>query len=159
MKTITLSPIAYVKNPRKQAKDDFWGNVISEITLVDELPAECFEGIETFSHVEVIYYFDKSTQEMKGAAHPRENKDWPKTGIFAQRKKDRPNHIGTTIVELISHKGKTITVKNLDAIDGTPVLDIKPVVKEFLPLSKVIQPKWVSILMKDYWKKNSIVLR
>jgi tRNA-Thr(GGU) m(6)t(6)A37 methyltransferase TsaA len=152
MKSIPLSPIAYVKNTRKNMEDDFWGNVISEITLVDELPEECLEGIETFSHLEIIYYFDKSIKELKGSAHPRENPNWPKVGIFAQRKKDRPNHIGTTIVELISRKGKTLTVKNLDADDGTPVLDIKPVVKEFLPLTKVTQPSWISELMKDYWK-------
>jgi tRNA-Thr(GGU) m(6)t(6)A37 methyltransferase TsaA len=152
MKTITLSPIAYVKNTRKNMEDDFWGNVTSEITLVDELPEECLEGIETFSHLEIIYYFDKSAKELKGAAHPRENKNWPIVGIFAQRKKDRPNHIGTTIVELVSHKGKTLIVKNLDADDGTPVLDIKPVVKEFLPFSKVTQPTWITELMKDYWK-------
>jgi|SRR5581483_12242283 len=152
MKSIILSPIAYVGNARKGMDDDFWGEVNSEITLVDDLPEACFGGIEAFSHLEIIYYFDKSDKELKGAAHPRENKNWPKMGIFAQRKKDRPNHIGATIVELLSRKGKTITVKNLDAIDGTPVLDIKPVVKEFLPLGKVTQPAWVSELMKDYWK-------
>ncbi len=152
MNTIVLSPIAYVKNTRKNMEDDFWGDVVSEITLVDEMTTESLDGIETFSHLEVIYYFYKSTKELQGAAHPRENRIWPKMGIFAQRKKDRPNHIGTVIVELISHQGKTITVKNLDADDGTPVLDIKPVIKEFLPLSAVTQPQWVSELMKDYWK-------
>lgn len=152
MKNITLSPIAFVKNKRQNMEDDFWGNVISEITIADNLPEESLDGIETFSHLEIIFYFDKSTKELKGAAHPRENINWPKVGIFAQRKKDRPNHIGTTIVELISRKGKTLTVKNLDADDGTPVLDIKPVVREFLPLSKVTQPDWISELMKDYWK-------
>lgn len=152
MEAITISPIAHIRNNRKNMEDDFWGNVVSEITLIDALPEECFDGIETFSHLEVIYYFDKSTKELKGSAHPRENKNWPKVGIFAQRKKDRPNHIGTTIVELVSRNGKTIVVKNLDADDGTPVLDIKPVMKEFLPLNSVTQPTWASELMKDYWK-------
>jgi tRNA (adenine37-N6)-methyltransferase len=73
-------------------------------------------------------------------------------GIFAQRKKDRPNAIGLTIAELIKHEGNKIWVKNLDAIDGTPVLDIKPVMKEFLPAADVIQPPWAGELMKDYWK-------
>jgi len=133
-------------------EDDFWGDVSSEITLVYELPAESLDGIDAFSHLEIIFHFDKSTKELTGAAHPRENKNWPKVGIFAQRKKDRPNHIGTTIVELVSRKGRTLIVKNLDADDGTPVLDIKPVVKEFLPLTNVSQPAWISELMKDYWK-------
>jgi tRNA-Thr(GGU) m(6)t(6)A37 methyltransferase TsaA len=152
MKNITLTPIAFVKNERKNMEDDFWGDVTSEITIMDELPEESLDGIDAFSHLEIIFYFDKSTKELKGAAHPRENKNWPKVGIFAQRKKDRPNHIGTTIVELVSRKGRTLTVKNLDADDATPVLDIKPVVKEFLPLTKVSQPAWISELMKDYWK-------
>jgi len=152
MKSITLAPIAFVKNSRKNMEDDYWGDVVSEIVLTDDVSEESLDGIETFSHLEIIFYFDKSTKELKGATHPRENKNWPKVGIFAQRKKDRPNHIGTTIVELVSRKGRTLTVKNLDADDGTPVLDIKPVVKEFLPLNKVSQPAWISELMKDYWK-------
>ncbi|MES1220024.1 MAG: TrmO family methyltransferase, partial [Bacteroidota bacterium] len=71
--------------------------------------------------------------------------------IFAQRKKDRPNSIGLTTVELIERKGKTITVRYLDAIDGTPILDIKPVMKEFLPASEIRQPVWATELMKEYW--------
>jgi tRNA-Thr(GGU) m(6)t(6)A37 methyltransferase TsaA len=151
---IKLLPIAYVKNMREDMSDDFWGNVLSEITIVDELPEECLEGIEAFSHLEILYHFNKADESktLKGAAHPRENKAWPNMGIFAQRKKDRPNHIGSTIVKLLSRKGRTIIVSHLDADDGTPVLDIKPVVKEFLPEGVVTQPLWVSQLMKDYWK-------
>jgi tRNA-Thr(GGU) m(6)t(6)A37 methyltransferase TsaA len=152
--TISLDPIANVKNMRNDMSDDFWGNVLSEITLVDELPEESLQGIETFSHLEIIYHFNKAdaAKVVLNAAHPRENKTWPKVGIFAQRKKDRPNHIGTTIVKLVARKGKTLIVSNLDADDGTPVLDIKPVVKEFLPQGEVVQPTWISELMKNYWK-------
>ena len=150
--SISLSPIAFVKNSRSDMSDDFWGNVVSEITLVDELPAECFDAIDSFSHLEVIYHFSKAEKTMIGSAHPRENTAWPKVGIFAQRKKDRPNHLGLTIVELVKREGRTITVKMLDADDGTPILDIKPVVKEFLPQGDVKQPAWIGELMKDYWK-------
>ena len=154
MTNITLSPIGYVKNLRNDMSDDHWGNVLSEITLIDSLPEDCFEGIETFSHLEIIYHFNKADESkiLRGANHPRENKAWPRVGIFAQRKKDRPNHLGVTIVKLISRSGKSLIVSNLDADDGTPVLDIKPVVKEFLPLEEVKQPAWISQLMKDYWK-------
>lgn len=151
MNSFTITPVAFVRNTRKSMEDDNWGDVISEITLTDELPEECFDGIDAFSHLEVVFCFDKSTKTVIGSEHPRENKAWPKVGIFAQRKKDRPNHIGTTIVELISRKGKTVTVKMLDADDGTPVLDIKPVVKEFLPLTAVKQPQWITELMNNYW--------
>src|ERR1700739_459109 len=152
--TITLSPIGYVKNMRSDMSDDHWGNVLSEITIIDELPEECIEGKDAYSHLEIIYHFHKADESKtgKGAEHPRDNKAWPKVGIFAQRKKDRPNHLGATIVKVVSRTGKSIFVANLDADDGTPVLDIKPVVKEFLPQEEVKQPAWVSQLMKDYWK-------
>lgn len=154
MNDIIVKPIAYVSNTRHDMSDDYWGQVLSEITIVDNLPDECLDGIETFSHLEIIYHFNKADEAkvVTGANHPRENKAWPKVGIFAQRKKDRPNHLGATIVKLIERKGRTLVVANLDADNGTPVLDIKPVVKEFLPLEEVRQPGWISELMKDYWK-------
>jgi tRNA-Thr(GGU) m(6)t(6)A37 methyltransferase TsaA len=152
MENISLSPVAYVKNSRTNMQDDYWGDVMSEIVIFKDLPEECLDGVESFSHLEIIFYFNKSDKEMKGSAHPRENKAWPKVGIFAQRKKDRPNHIGTTIVELVKREGRVLTVKKLDADDGTPVLDIKPVVREFLPVGDITQPQWITELMQDYWK-------
>ena len=149
-----LKPIGYVKNSRTGLDDDNWGNVVSEIIIADTFPEECLDGIEEFSHLEIILYFHQSEENetVYGAAHPRGNKAFPKVGIFAQRKKDRPNHLGVTIAKFISRKGRTLKVKHLDAIDGTPVIDIKPVVKEFLPDGKIKQPQWMSELMKDYWK-------
>ena len=137
-------------------QDDYWGNVISEIIIYDKFPEECLDGIDTFSHLEIIFYFDKAdyNKTVDGAAHPRGNKDWPSVGIFAQRKKDRPNHIGTTIVKLISRKGRVLIVQGLDADNDTPILDIKPVAKEFLPQEEVTQPVWMTELMKDYWKQR-----
>ena len=134
--------------------DDFWGEVISEIKLNDEFAADALDGIEDFSHIEVVFIFTKAIAAniVTGSEHPRENKDWPKVGIFAQRKKNRPNLIGTTICELVKREGRSLFVKKLDAIDGTPVVDIKPVIKEFLPGMAIKQPNWSTELMKDYWK-------
>jgi tRNA (Thr-GGU) A37 N-methylase len=73
-------------------------------------------------------------------------------GIFAQRNKDRQNWIGLTTVELIERTGRVLRVRYLDAIDGTPVLDIKPVFREFMPKTTIRQPEWVDDLMKDYWR-------
>ena len=151
MNDIILEPVAFVCNSRKEPIDDNWAEVESVIELADSLPAECFDGIEQFSHLEIIYYFDKSVKIFTGSEHPREDTRYPKVGIFAQRKKDRPNHIGATIVKLIEHKGRQLIVKNLDAINNTPVLDIKPVFSEFLPFEKVIQPDWSKDVMKNYW--------
>ncbi|PID60695.1 MAG: tRNA (N6-threonylcarbamoyladenosine(37)-N6)-methyltransferase TrmO [Ignavibacteriae bacterium] len=149
---IILKPIAFVKNNQKEKSDNNWSEIISEIKLTDNLPIECLDGIETFSHLEIIYFLDKSNKTITGSEHPRENPNFPKVGIFAQRKKDRPNHIGLTIVNLIKKEGRKLIVSNLDAIDGTPILDIKPVFKEYLPKGEIKQPDWTIKLMKNYWK-------
>jgi tRNA-Thr(GGU) m(6)t(6)A37 methyltransferase TsaA len=151
---ITLTPIAFVRNNRKDLSDDNWGEIDSDIGLAENLPAECFDSIESFSHLEIIFHLDKSTKQVFGSEHPRENHNWPKVGIFAQRKKDRPNHIGLTTVKLLKKEGRTLTVSNLDAIDGTAILDIKPVFEEFLPSGEIKQPEWTRELMKDYWSKS-----
>ena len=149
---ISFKPIAFIKNSRLTPSDDHWLD-ISTIELIPEVPEEAFLNITMFSHLEIIYFFHlvKPIDQIY-AGHPRENPNFPKMGIFAQRKKDRPNPIGLTTVELVSHNGKSIMVKNLDALNGTPVLDIKPVMKEFLPQVETAQPIWVSELMQDYWK-------
>lgn len=148
----TFQPVATVKNNRKDLSDDYWGSIISEIELTENLPPESFDGIDAFSHLEIIFHFDKADKsKIVFHGHPRGNKNWPDVGIFAQRKKDRPNGIGLTIVELVKKEGNRIWVKHLDAIDGTPILDIKPVMKEFLPSADIKQPSWSTALMKNYW--------
>jgi len=153
MTDIIVKPIGYVKNSRVNPIDDNWSSVESTIELIDDLPDECLDGIEQFSHVEILYYFNKSTKTLTGSEHPRENSAYPKVGIFAQRKKDRPNHIGATIVKVVRRQGHQLVVQNLDAIDGTPIIDIKPVFTEYLPQGDVRQPEWSHELMKEYWQK------
>ena len=109
-------------------------------------------GIETFSHCIVVYVFDKATwDQSKMSRHPRGNKDWPEVGIFAQRAKDRPNRLGVTVCRILEINGSSIRVAGLDAIDGTPVVDIKPWMEEFGPRGDGSQPLWSTELMKDYW--------
>lgn len=149
---IVMHPIARVANSRKQVTDDNWGQVVSEIILENDVPVEVLENIELFSHLEIIYHFDQVPQErIVYSGHPRENKAYPLMGILAQRKKDRPNRIGLCTVKLLAHEGRAITVEGLDAVDGTPVLDIKPVFREFEPNGEIRQPEWVADLMKKYW--------
>jgi tRNA (adenine37-N6)-methyltransferase len=150
---ITFSPVAYVRNSRKAPLDDHWGSVLSEIVLADDMPSEVFQGIAEFSHLEIIYFFDQvASGHIAFSGRPRGNPAYPVVGIFGQRKKDRPNRIGLTTVQLVEHIDRTITVKYLDAIDGTPVLDIKPVFREFQPGNEIRQPAWVGDLMKNYWE-------
>jgi tRNA (adenine37-N6)-methyltransferase len=150
---IKLIPIAVVKNSRTIPTDDYWEEVISEIELAEHIPTEAFESISDFSHLEIIYFFNKvDDKEVVFSGRPRGNPNYPSVGIFGQRKKDRPNALGLCTVELLEHKGRSIKVKYLDAIHGTPVLDIKPVFKEFQSKGEIRQPFWVSDLMKNYWK-------
>ncbi len=152
--TLILQPIAFVSNERINANDDSWGDVISEIILADHLPSTCLNGIENFSHLEIIFYFHqlKDMDVVFDLRHPRNNTTYPLTGIFAQRGRARPNKLGATIVEFLEKKDRSILVKGLDAMNGSPVIDIKPVMKEFLPHSLVKQPEWSVDLMKNYWK-------
>ena len=152
---ITVKPIAFVQNKRNETKDDFWGDVTSEIILADDIPEGAFDGIEEFSHLEIIFHFNKvpAAQFELTGIHPRNNKNWPKIGIFAMRKRKRPNHLGLTTVRLLKRAGRILTVELLDADNGSPVLDIKPVMKEFMPQEEVRQPVWSNELMKDYWSK------
>jgi tRNA-Thr(GGU) m(6)t(6)A37 methyltransferase TsaA len=151
--TITLSPIGYVRNSRTAVEDDAWGSVVSEITLVEPCDAECLEGIQDFSHVEVLFHFDRVTEAQitYGARHPRNNRNWPRVGILAQRGKNRPNRLGLCTARVVARRDATLVLEGLDAVDGTPVLDIKPVMKEFLPRGEIYQPDWSSELMKKYW--------
>jgi tRNA-Thr(GGU) m(6)t(6)A37 methyltransferase TsaA len=150
---IRVTPVAFVKNTRSEPGDDFWGGTISEIELAEGVGTEAFEGIGAFSHLEIIYHFDRVSEgKVAFSRRPRGNPAYPVMGIFAQRNKDRPNFIGLAMAELIEHAGRVIRVRYLDALDGTPVLDIKPVFREFMPNAEVRQAVWVSDLLKDYWK-------
>ncbi|MDW3209093.1 MAG: tRNA (N6-threonylcarbamoyladenosine(37)-N6)-methyltransferase TrmO [Reichenbachiella sp.] len=151
MKDLTFKPIGYVKNKRAEKSDKFWGTVESIIELTEEFSVDSLDGIESFSHLEILYSFHKSEKVFVGSEHPRGDKRYPKVGIFAQRKKDRPNHIGATIVNLIRTEEKSLIVSNLDAINGTPILDIKPVFQEYMPKGEIKQPDWTKELMKEYW--------
>ncbi|MCI1774924.1 SAM-dependent methyltransferase [Paenibacillus lautus] len=149
----TIKPIAFVDNQRTEIQDDNWGEIISIIRLNEDLSEESIKGIEEFSHLEILFYFHKVSDDkiQYEARHPRNNKEWPEVGIFAQRGKNRPNRLGSTIVELVERKQNELIVKGLDAIQETPIIDIKPVMKEFLPKSEVKQPKWSNSLMERYW--------
>lgn len=152
---IEVGPIGRVEGARTNAEDDYWGGAESCIALGDQYPPEALDGIEEFSHVEVLFLFDQVAPEkiISGARRPRNNPDWPLVGIFAQRGKNRPNRIGSTICRIEGRDGRRLYVAELDAIEGTPVLDIKPVMQEFLPREAVRQPDWSRQLMRLYWEK------
>lgn len=152
--SIAMTPIGQVWGGRTVPEDDDWGESRACIVLDPErFDDEALMGLDSFSHAEVIYVFDKvaDDQIVTGARHPRGNKDWPKIGIFAQRGKNRPNRIGVTMCEIVSVNGRVLEVKGLDAIDGTPVLDIKPVMSGFAPRGAHREPGWALEIMEKYW--------
>jgi tRNA-Thr(GGU) m(6)t(6)A37 methyltransferase TsaA len=150
---IFLSPIGTVRNSRQSVEDDGWGGIVSVIELNSSFTEEALLGIEQFSHAEIFFYFHlvEDAKIESGARHPRNNQAWAKVGIFSQRGKNRPNRLGATIVKIIERRGSHLFVQGLDAVDGTPVLDIKPVMREFLPQENVTQPQWAAELMRNYW--------
>lgn len=155
--SFTVRPIGFVHSSRTEVADDFWGGLVSEIELCPDVPVESLEGLEEFSHIEIIFVFNRISPDdvETGLRHPRNNPAWPKAGIFSHRAKRRPNRLGSTIVRLIGREGPRLRVLELDAVDGTPVLDIKPVISEFLPREPVRQPEYLRELMRDYWRDES----
>jgi tRNA-Thr(GGU) m(6)t(6)A37 methyltransferase TsaA len=151
---IALRPIAFVRSSRDVVEDDRWDAETASIELAEHVPIESLEGLAQFSHAEIIFVFDRLPESdvVTGARHPRGNTNWPVVGIFAQRGKNRPNRLGATMVRILAVEDRRIRVAGLDAIDGTPVVDIKPVIREFLPREEVRQPAWATELMKTYWE-------
>ena len=149
-----MCPIGFVRSTRKTIEDDKWDKENMSIELdTEQFNAESLFGLSEFSHVEIIFHMNQvdSTKIEKSARHPRNNTNWPKIGIFSQRGKNRPNQMGSTICEILQVDGTNLYLKGLDAIDGTPVLDIKPWVNEFGPRGTIHQPIWITELMKEYW--------
>jgi tRNA-Thr(GGU) m(6)t(6)A37 methyltransferase TsaA len=150
-----VDPVGVVRSPRSEATDDDWGEVVSTITLdAERYGPEALAGLADFSHVEVVYMFDRvGPDEIEvGSRHPRGNPEWPRVGIFAQRARGRPNRIAVSVCRLLGVDGLSLHVVGLDAIDGTPVLDVKPYMEEFGPRGEVHQPGWSHELMAGYWK-------
>lgn len=150
----TLVPVATVVGGRTAVRDDDWDAERAILRLdATRFAADAVAGLDAFSHLEVIYLFDRVDPEAveTGARHPRGNRAWPRVGIFAQRAKDRPNRLGVSRCALERVDGLDLHVRGLDAVDGTPVLDIKPYMSEFGPRGPVHQPAWSRELMAGYW--------
>jgi tRNA (adenine37-N6)-methyltransferase len=145
--------VGYVEGGRREAVDDDWGDVEAVIRLDERFGPEALAGIDAFSHLEVVYAFHlvEEAAVEHGARRPRGNPDWPRVGIFAQRGKDRPNRLGVSRCELLGVEGRVLRVRGLDAVDGTPVLDVKPWMAEFGPRGELRQPAWAGELMRGYW--------
>ena len=149
---IEFNSIGNISSSVKGQTDLNWGKVESKIVIEPEL-SEGLTGLSDFSHIIVVYYLNeaKFIKEKHLIRRPQGREDMPMVGILSQRAKDRPNQIGITSVELVSVKDNVITVRGLDAIDGTPVLDIKPYYPIYDSKNEARVPNWVNVLMKEYF--------
>lgn len=144
--------IGVVHSPRNVVHEDDWGDVVSVIELDDRVfePSATL-GLRDYSHVEVLFSFHLATRTCRGTQHPRGNEAWPCVGILAQRAPNRPNHLGVTVCQLVAVDGLAVTVRGLDALDGSPVFDVKPYLPEFAPRGDVRVPDWSRQLMRRYF--------
>ncbi|HTO52439.1 MAG TPA: tRNA (N6-threonylcarbamoyladenosine(37)-N6)-methyltransferase TrmO [Myxococcota bacterium] len=144
--------IGWVRSSASEKVDENWGSVESLIELEPEFRPG-LRGLDEFSHVLVVAWLHGA--KFEPARHlvrrPRGQADMPELGIFAQRAKDRPNPFGITVVPILGVTDSGVRVRGLDAIDGTPVLDLKPYFPQFdsAPGAKV--PQWVGRLMRGYF--------
>jgi tRNA-Thr(GGU) m(6)t(6)A37 methyltransferase TsaA len=147
-----VEPIGVVRSPVSETVDEAWGSVVSEIHLLEGLEPG-LTGIGDFSHILVLFLMHQATFDK--ARHlvrkQREREDMPLTGIFAQRARHRPNPIGVTAVRLLEVRDSVLRVQGLDAVDGTPVLDIKPYLPAFDRVENPTVPEWVDRLVEGYF--------
>jgi tRNA (adenine37-N6)-methyltransferase len=153
MQAITIQPIATIKNDiRTSTTDADWGKVISEIHF-DEQLAPGLQGLSDWSHVIVIFSMHETRfkADTDLVQRPRGLADMPEIGIFAQRTQQRPNTIGVSAVKIVDVQANVVRVKGLDAINGTPVLDIKPYAPIYDSASEPLVPGWFIRLMQGYF--------
>jgi tRNA-Thr(GGU) m(6)t(6)A37 methyltransferase TsaA len=123
---------------------------ISEI-VIDERLVDILDGIEDYSHLVVIYWAHKVPEQGRSLTrvHPMGRRDIPELGIFSTCSPARPNPVLTTVVQLCGRKENVLEVAGLDAVDGSPVVDIKPYVKDSYPQEGVRVPDWMERLQKE----------
>lgn len=149
MAVIEINPIGIVHANAEDIQHN-WRSIVSEIHINEDFVIG-LEGLENWSHIVVIFsmhetHFDPDKHLLN---RPGGRDDMPETGIFAQRSHLTPNTIGMTVVKLLDIKGAVLTVRGLDAIHGTPVLDIKPYAPIYDGASDPLVPVWFLRLMQS----------
>jgi tRNA-Thr(GGU) m(6)t(6)A37 methyltransferase TsaA len=166
-----LRPVGIVKNERKEpslvcrdrdldhdrenSTGQGWPEDVSEIVFEEDYVA-CLDGLEDFSHIMVIYWSHKAGAEARNIkkVHPAGKKDYPLKGVFCTRSPARPNPVCVTIATLLERKGNVLFVKGLDAIDGSPVIDIKPHLPTYDAPADVKLPEWMQSLMDQFSRER-----
>jgi len=146
------SAIGLGRSERDSSEDRGWGGVESVIELLPQFAAG-LEGLEAFSHALVVFYMhlDPDREPSALRRRPRGREDMPMLGVFAQRGRMRPNPVGVSAVAIARLEPGRLTVRGLDAVNGTPVLDIKPYVPVFDRVEGARTPEWIDRLMVGYF--------
>lgn len=147
---ICMEPIGYVANDVSSTMDCGWAKVESKIMLQEHL-VPALSGLSDFSHILVVFWMHKAKSPATLQRRPQNRDDMPNVGLLSQRSKHRPNPIGITVVSLVEISGAELVVRGLDAINGTPVLDIKPYYPHYDSSADVRVPDWVDRLMAAYF--------
>mgnify|MGYP001590885011 CR=1 FL=1 len=142
-RSLVLKAIGVVRNEVKQPAREGWEKVVSDIVIESRL-TEALEGLEDFSHIIVLYWMHRRDKGLAMKVHPRGNPELPLVGLFATRSPHRPNPLGKTTVRLLERRGNILRVQGLDAIDGTPVMDIKPYIPGYDSVAEARVPSWVT---------------
>lgn len=153
-KTVTSRPVGHVVGGRHEMIEDDWHDVRAVIRLDGASFGEsAVLGLEAFSHLEVVFHFDRIDPEtVPGEPRPpRGNPTAAPVGVFAHRGPYRPNRLGVSRCRLLAVDGLDLHVADLDALAGSPVLDVKPYLAEFAPRDPVVQPAWATTLMSRYY--------
>ena len=153
---MNLTPIGIVKNGIRESRGHYWQDVISEIIVNEDLK-EALDRIEEFSHIIVLYWMHKMPQSRRLVmkVHPRKQKSLPLVGVFSTHSPARPNNILVTVVELLSREKNVLKVTGLDALDGSPVLDIKPYIQYQENIKNIRHPDWIKQIHSDYTDNDS----
>lgn len=142
---ISLEAIGVVENGFSEKVPEDWEMALHRIVLNPQwTPA--LEGIEEFSHLYILFWLHGIQGEIGMRVHPRDRQDLPEVGLFATRTPRRPNPIGLQVVELIRREGNVLTVRGLDALNGSPVLDIKPYLSRGDAVEATRTPGWLRSL-------------
>lgn len=158
MAAYEVESIATVVGGHPRVQDDYQGGVASIIRIDAAYPLETLQGIEEFSHLTVVWHFHlaRADDVQLHARSPRGNQSWPATGTFVHRNHRRPNQLAISYPRLLKVEGRDLHVTDLDAVDGTPVIDLAPFFEQMGPRGPVRQPAWPGEMLEPhYWARAS----
>jgi tRNA (adenine37-N6)-methyltransferase len=138
---VNVSPIARVSNSISTSQTTGWERIESTITLSDGLSPEILADLAGFSHLIVVFWLDRLPTDRPRPA--RIEVEGAERSVLATRSQLRPSPIGVSVVTVVSVEGSAVRVRGLDALDGTPVLDVKPYIPYYDSVQAATVPAWV----------------